>query len=121
VPVALVGDLANPSAARRSRPRWSSTREIATSAREALQIVTRVSPDVILTDIAMPGEDGYWLLSEIRRHADGGVRGLPVVAATAYGRDHSRARVLAAGFLDHLPKPVEPEVLWRAIAAAVGR
>ena len=88
---------------------------------EALQIVTQVSPDVILTDIAMPGEDGYWLLSEIRRHADGGVSGLPVVAATAYGRDHSRARVLAAGFLDHLPKPVEPEVLWRAIAAAVGR
>ena len=94
---------------------------IATSAREALQIVTQVSPDVILTDIAMPGEDGYWLLGEIRRHADGGVSGLPVVAATAYGRDHSRARVLAAGFLDHLPKPVEPEVLWRAIAAAVGR
>jgi len=94
---------------------------VATSAREALQIVTQVSPDVILTDIAMPGEDGYWLLSEIRHHADGGVSGLPVVAATAYGRDHSRARVLAAGFLDHLPKPVEPEVLWRAIAAAVGR
>jgi CheY-like chemotaxis protein len=94
---------------------------VATSAREALQIVTQVSPDVILTDIAMPGEDGYWLLSEIRHHADGGVSGLPVVAATAYGRDHSRARVLAAGFLDHLPKPVDPEALWRAIAAAVGR
>jgi len=94
---------------------------IATSAREALQIVTQVSPDVILTDLAMPDEDGYWLLSEIRRHADGGVSGLPVVAATAYGRDHSRARVLAAGFLDHLPKPIDPDVLCRAIAAAVGR
>lgn len=94
---------------------------IAMSAREALQIVTQVSPHVILTDIAMPGEDGYWLLSEIRHHADGGVSGLPVVAATAYGRDHSRARVLAAGFLDHLPKPVDPDVLCRAIASAVGR
>ena len=94
---------------------------IAMSAREALRIVTQVSPDVILTDIAMPGEDGYWLLSEIRHHADGGVSGLPVVAATAYGRDHSRARVLAAGFLDHLPKPIDPDVLCQAIAAAVGR
>ena len=94
---------------------------IAMSAREALQIVTQVSPNVILTDIAMPGEDGYWLLSEIRHHADSGVSGLPVVAATAYGRDHSRARVLAAGFLDHLPKPIDPDVLCRAIAAAVGR
>jgi CheY-like chemotaxis protein len=94
---------------------------VAMSAREALQIVTQVSPDVILTDIAMPGYDGYWLLSEIRHHADGGVRGLPVVAATAYGRDHSHARVLAAGFLDRLPKPIDPDVLCRAIASAVGR
>src|SRR5437899_3094704 len=54
---------------------------IATSAREALQIVTQVSPDVILTDLAMPDEDGYWLLSEIRRHADRGVSRLPAVAA----------------------------------------
>ena len=86
-----------------------------------LGAVEQERPDVILTDIAMPGEDGYWLLSEIRHHAAGGVSGLPVVAATAYGRDHSRARVLAAGFLDHLPKPVDPDVLCRAIAAAVGR
>lgn len=93
---------------------------VATSAREALQMVIQASPDVILTDIAMPGEDGYWLLSEIRHHAEGGISGLPLVAATAYGRDHSRAQVLAAGFLDYLPKPVDPEVLCRAIAAAVG-
>jgi CheY-like chemotaxis protein len=94
---------------------------VATSAREALQMVAQVSPDVILTDIAMPGEDGYWLLREVRRHAEGRVSGLPVVAATAYGREHSRTGVLAAGFLDYLPKPVDPEVLCRAIAAAVGR
>jgi len=94
---------------------------VAMSARQALRIITEVAPDIILTDIAMPGEDGYWLLSEIRHHADGAVSGLPVVAATAYGRDHSRTRVLAAGFLDHLPKPVDPDVLCRAIATAVGR
>ena len=94
---------------------------VATSAREAMQIVTQVAPHVILSDLAMPGEDGYWLLSEIRRHPDRGVSRLPVVAATAYGRDHSRARVLAAGFHEHLSKPVDPELLCRVIAEAVGR
>ena len=69
----------------------------------------------------MPGEDGYWLLREIRRHADDVVSAVPIVAATAYGRDHSRAQVLAAGFFDYLPKPVDPEVLCRSIAAAVRR
>jgi len=94
---------------------------MATSAREALEMVSRVSPDVILSDIAMPGEDGYWLLSEIRRHADRGVSGLPVVAATAYGRSYPRAQALAAGFHEHLAKPVDPDLLCQVIAAAVGR
>ena len=94
---------------------------VATSAREALEIIPQVSPDVILSDIAMPGEDGYWLLGEIRRHADRGVSGLPVVAATAYGRNHPRERVLAAGFHEHLSKPVDPDLLCRVIAAAAGR
>jgi CheY-like chemotaxis protein len=94
---------------------------VATSAREALEMVSRVSPDVILSDIAMPGEDGYWLLSEIRRHADRGVSGLPVVAATAYGHSYPRAQALAAGFHEHLAKPVDPDLLCQVIAAAVGR
>jgi len=94
---------------------------VATSAREALELVSRVLPDVILSDIAMPGEDGYWLLSEIRRHADRGVSGLPVVAATAYGRNYPRSQALAAGFHEHLSKPVDPDVLCQVIASAVGR
>lgn len=94
---------------------------VAASAREALQMVSPISPDVILSDIAMPGGDGYWLLNEIRRHADPSVSRVPMVAATAYGRDHSRARVLAVGFHEHLSKPVDPDLLCRAIASAVGR
>lgn len=94
---------------------------VATSAREALEMVSRVLPDVILSDIAMPGEDGYWLLSEIRRHADRDVSGLPVVAATAYGRSYPRAQALAAGFQEHLSKPVDPDLLCQVIASAVGR
>jgi len=93
---------------------------LAMNAREALDLLSRESPDVILSDIAMPGEDGYWLLSEIRRHSDRGVRQLPVVAATAYSH-HSRAQSLAAGFQEHLSKPVDPDVLCRVIAAAIGR
>ena len=94
---------------------------MATSAREALERVSQALPDVILSDIAMPGEDGYWLLSEIRRHADGGVRRVPVVAATAFGRSFPRAQALAAGFHDQLSKPVDPDHLCQVIASAVGR
>ena len=94
---------------------------VAASAREALDAVSRVLPDVILSDIAMPGGDGYWLLREIRRHADRAISGLPVVAATAYGRDYPRDQLLAAGFHEHLSKPVDPDVLCQAIASAVGR
>jgi CheY-like chemotaxis protein len=94
---------------------------MASSAREALERISQDLPDVILSDIAMPGEDGYWLLSEIRRHADGGVRRVPVVAATAFGRNFPRAQALAAGFHEQLSKPVDPDDLCRAIASAIGR
>lgn len=94
---------------------------MATSAREALERVSQALPDVILSDIAMPGEDGYWLLREIRRHADNGVRRVPVVAATAFGRNFPRAQALAAGFHEQLSKPVDPDHLCQAIASAVGR
>ena len=92
-----------------------------TSAREALRVAVETRPDVIVSDIAMAGEDGYWLVNEIRRHPDDGINRMPVVAATAYGREHSRARTLAAGFKDHLQKPVDPELLCSAVARAAGR
>jgi len=94
---------------------------VAARAREALETASRTIPDAILTDIAMPGEDGYWLLTEIRRHREGALRAVPVLAATAYGREHPRPRTLAAGFADHLQKPVDPQALCAAIARAVGR
>jgi CheY-like chemotaxis protein len=78
-------------------------------------------PDVVLTDIAMPGQDGYWLVGEIRALADPAARSVPVVATTAYGWVHPRERALAAGFVDHLAKPVEPGVLRATVARAAGR
>jgi CheY-like chemotaxis protein len=92
-----------------------------TSAPEALRALRDRAPDVVVTDIAMPGADGYWLLREIRQLEDARARALPVLAVTAFGREHLRARVLAAGFVDRLEKPVDPEALCVAVARASGR
>lgn len=93
----------------------------APTAVDAVRIVQAQPVDVVLTDIAMPGQDGYWLVHEIRRLPDPAACRMPVVATTAYGRTHSRDKALAAGFVDHLPKPVEPDLLCAAIARAAGR
>jgi CheY-like chemotaxis protein len=93
----------------------------ASAALDALALVRERSPHVVLSDIAMVGHDGYWLVGEIRGLAEGAGRAIPVVATTAFGREHSRARAIAAGFIDLLPKPVDPEVLCVAIARAAGR
>jgi CheY-like chemotaxis protein len=90
-------------------------------AHEALLAVEDGQPDVVVADIAMPGGDGYWMLQEMRAREGGGTRPIPVVAATAYGREHSPARTLAAGFTAHLAKPVEPDALCRTVARAAGR
>lgn len=93
----------------------------AASARDALALMADLRPDAVLSDIAMQDGDGYWLVREIRGLADPALSRLPVVAATAFGREHSRERVLAGGFVDHLQKPVDPDTLCRSIGRAAGR
>lgn len=93
----------------------------ASNATDGLRLAQQHRPDVILTDIAMPDHDGYWLLREIRKLSDATLRAVPVVAATAFGRVHSRETTLAAGFSSHLSKPVEPHDLCVTIAEAGGR
>jgi CheY-like chemotaxis protein len=90
----------------------------ASTAVDALALVRERGPHVVLSDIAMTGHDGYWLVGEIRGLA---ADAAPVVATTAFGREHSRVQALGAGFSDLLPKPVDPEVLCLAIARAAGR
>lgn len=90
------------------------------SAGEALEAIGPARPDALVSDIDLSGEDGYALIRQIRQResAHGGC--LPAVALTGYARADDRARALAAGFHEHVPKPVEPAALTAAIAAVTG-
>lgn len=93
----------------------------AASASEALQTLERERPDVLLSDISMPGDDGYALIHKVRaRPAHQGGR-IPAGAVTARIRPEDRQRVLMAGFQIHVTKPVEPEALAAVVARLAGR
>jgi len=81
-------------------------------AREAL---ARAMPDVLVSDIGMRGEDGYTLIREIRRRADG-TRLLPAVALTAYASAEDRRRALREGYDLHIAKPIDPDQLVTMLA-----
>ena len=83
----------------------------AASAAEAVQRVRERRPGLIISDISMPGVDGYTLLAELRRMP--GLEAVPAIALTGHAMDEDRARALAAGFAVHIAKPVDPEELLR--------
>jgi len=88
----------------------------AASTEDALMILEGWMPDVLMSDIEMPGEDGYELMRRVR--ALSGLRGrIAAVALTAHARPEDRARALEAGFQWHLAKPIDPSELVAAIAA----
>jgi len=84
------------------------------SAAEAVETLEREPPDVLLSDIAMPGMDGYAFLGQARARLPGAQ--LPAAALTAYADATDRARALAAGFQAHLAKPVDPAELVAVVA-----
>jgi signal transduction histidine kinase/ActR/RegA family two-component response regulator len=87
------------------------------STREALEMLHGDGiPDVLVSDIAMPDEDGYCLIRELRARPPEHGGALPAIALTAYAREEDRQRALTAGFQNHLAKPVEPADLAQAIA-----
>jgi CheY-like chemotaxis protein len=91
--------------------------EAAASADEARRAIAARRPDIVVSDIGMPGEDGYALIRSIRQQDERtGAERLPCVAVTAYARDDDRMRALAAGYDRHVTKPVDPAVLLHAIA-----
>lgn len=91
------------------------------SAADALTAIEQHQPDILISDLGMPDEDGYSLISKIRAlPADqGGL--IPAAALTAYARAEDRMRVLRSGFQFHLPKPVDSAELVTVIASLAGR
>ena len=92
----------------------------ACSAQQAFEAL-EWEPDVLVSDIGMPGEDGYELISRVRRRGLECGRQIPAIALTAYARSEDRLRALSAGYQIHLPKPIEPEHLIAAIASLAKR
>ncbi len=89
----------------------------ADSVHEARHALARELPDVLITDLAMPVEDGFGLLDYCRHHADPQFQALPILALTAYGTQQAQDRVLAAGFDAYLAKPVEPAEVGKVVKA----
>ena len=86
----------------------------AENAATALTLLEGNRPDILISDIEMPGEDGYSLIRRIRA-SELPDRRTPAIALTAYSRGGDRVRALAAGFQSHIAKPVDPAELVAAI------
>ena len=93
----------------------------ASSAEEALAAIGEAPPDLILTDIGMPGADGFELLDRVRHSPRTEARDIRAIALTGFTSHGYRERCLAAGFEDHLAKPIDLEHLIASIARALGR
>ena len=91
----------------------------AASASAGIDAFLRSKPDIVVSDLGLPGDDGYSFLQQIRALDTGG--DVPVIAFSGYGSAPERARCLDAGFAAHLTKPVDPEILIRTVAAVVSR
>ncbi|MEX2148089.1 MAG: ATP-binding protein, partial [Candidatus Rokuibacteriota bacterium] len=91
------------------------------STREAMESFVRDTPDVVVSDIRLPGEDGYAFIRKVRALSPERGGRTPAVAVTAYPRAEDRARALEAGFQMHVTKPVPPHELAAVVAAVAGR
>ncbi|MEH2278487.1 MAG: PAS domain S-box protein [Nostoc sp.] len=85
------------------------------SAEEALQALSESIPDVLISDIGMPKRDGYMLMREVRARSPKLGGHVPAIALTAYAGEMNQQQALAAGFQIHISKPVDPDVLLKAI------
>ena len=96
-----------------------ATVTIATSAAEAMAALSQQIPDLLITDIGMPNQDGYSLMQQVRDldQSQGGE--VPAIALTAYAGELDQKQALKAGFQVHLPKPVEPDHLISVVCKLV--
>ena len=95
--------------------RYGAQIEVASSAETALGKFREFRPDILLSDIGMPDEDGYSLIQSIRALPAQAGGQTPAIALTAYARAEDRARALEAGYQTHLAKPIAPAILVEAL------
>ncbi|MDB5302431.1 MAG: rpfC [Phycisphaerales bacterium] len=93
----------------------------AASTAEALRAIAARPPDVLISDIGMPSEDGYALIRQVRRLLPTHGGNTPALALTAYARSEDHKRAIFAGFQMHIAKPVEPTELITMVASLAGR
>jgi signal transduction histidine kinase/CHASE1-domain containing sensor protein len=91
------------------------------SAGEAIEAIREKLPDVLVSDIAMPGEDGYGLIEKVRSLDSAEAQSIPAVAITAYAKDEDRERALSSGFQIYVAKPIELAELVSVVARAARR
>lgn len=89
------------------------------SVSEALEALVRLRPNILVSDIGMPDEDGYSLIRQVRSHKALDGQKIPAVALTAFASDEERRLALEAGFQVHLSKPIEPDKLVTVVANLV--
>ena len=89
------------------------------SAVEALDLLLKERPHIVISDIAMPDRDGYWFMEQLRRLVAEGGPNVPCVALTAFANQTARERALATGFVAHLSKPFDPDQLLKTVRSAL--
>lgn len=93
----------------------------AASVAEALARIAEETPDILVSDIGLPGESGYDLIQRVRANANPEIAKVPAIALTAYASEADRRACLAAGFDAHVGKPVDHEALVRTLRALIER
>jgi signal transduction histidine kinase/CheY-like chemotaxis protein len=93
----------------------------AVSAPEALAACDEWRPDILISDIGMPGEDGYVLMKKLRARESERGGHIPAIALTAYGRQEDHLRALSVGYEYYIPKPVDPAELLTVVASLTNR
>jgi CheY-like chemotaxis protein len=94
---------------------------LAPSASDALETLQRAKPDILLSDLGMPSEDGFSLIRRVRRLGADRGGSIPAAAITAYAESDVGARALSAGFQRHVAKPVDPTALATLVAELAKR
>jgi len=94
---------------------------VKSSAREGLQALVDYGSDIVLSDLAMPEEDGFWLVDQVRSLPHERPRPVPVIAVTAHARRYGYEEILRAGFDGLIRKPIDPISLCDDVSSFVPR